>query len=920
MGVATVKLLLSQCTKNNNHSSSLTMPKEIIPASIISSGRKPNEQLVTEVIQVVTKSIGEARNLSETDQQKIANHLHAQKQQFIKILTANEPSKTITHYSRLPAELRLIEHRSPQGVIGAIKSENRLKGAILQQQAINQIMDKVAIAYSDNLGITEQKLLNNVHSVANCNHPDRATRIDARLKLVDLANIDYHIFGTEIRQVALNLIARYFRKHKLIDIDYDKRLAETMAKFLVADPYCWERESFKQHLFDYVKNNNIDPPNTIGCFARLERKLNGQLSAEEEKHNKDYTLTTRWGGGKILPYPDHSREIKNERYNKALSHVAHLCADGLFGEAEEIAKRFKLIEKKPLMASVINYYKQKLCNQFGILKELAHLSAWKKLSQTQKHAVASDTNLQNQINTKLRIEAAQLQDDILQLAADRLKVAYELEREVALKEENEQTSQLDSLCSSYIADRLKALEQSYDTNFQRSLHYTSWSDVPCEFRQQFSLDNIETSINGTAIQHALQREFHDIAKETAQVWKTYGNNTYVQDLVKKNVTCIKKGIEQNQKSNITEAAQFADIAWVVLDHALAVGEGIAQGAKNVVYTFFHPIETAKNIGQLAYTITNLIGHATLEAIDICILSVINQDAAQKKLKNWEQKFTELIKRAYEHYQEIPNRNISKFISTVVTETFLTGKVLHWLKIFLSSARAQAAKIITQAQNITEVFPIAATSEGITSHINQAIEQPKGPSMKGSTAKKTVSEQAKTAVKTAVTKSELIETFNIAHYDAAIGDLKKLEIAVEKLYSVKGALEKNGPLRNVLECGKKGCDLKGTLSTARGAMYELEKALELIKKEETVLAFGDHLKFETASREFDIITNKRLIECKNINWKTISPEELGRRKGQFGSQLKIAKGLGKMFEVHSKCPIPDELKQWFIKKGIRFIEG
>jgi hypothetical protein len=167
-----------------------------------------------------------------------------------------------------------------------------------------------------------------------------------------------------------------------------------MAKFLVADPYCWEKKHFKQYLFDYVKNNNIDSPNTIGCFARLERKLNGQLSAEEERHNKDYALTTRWGGGKILPYSDRTREIKNERYNKALSHVAHLCADGFFEEADQIIKKFKLIEKKPLMASVINYYKQKLCNQFGILKELEHLSSWEKLPKTQKYAAASDTSLQ----------------------------------------------------------------------------------------------------------------------------------------------------------------------------------------------------------------------------------------------------------------------------------------------------------------------------------------------------------------------------------------------------------------------------------------------------------------------------------------------------------------------------------------------
>ncbi len=157
-----------------------------------------------------------------------------------------------------------------------------------------------------------------------------------------------------------------------------------------------------------------------------------------------------------------------------------------------------------------------------------------------------------------------------------------------------------------------------------------------------------------------------------------------------------------------------------------------------------------------------------------------------------------------------------------------------------------------------------------------------------------------------------------HYDASIEDLKKLEMAVEKLQNVKGALGTNGPLRNALEFGKKGSEV-GHLGTARGAMYELEKAFELIEHGEPPLKLGKHLRFESISREFDIITSKRLIECKNINWSTMSPGELARKKTQFGMQSKIAKGLGEVFEVHSKQPIPDSWKQWFIKKGIQFIE-
>ncbi len=103
------------------------------------------------------------------------------------------------------------------------------------------------------------------------------------------------------------------------------------------------------------------------------------------------------------------------------------------------------------------------------------------------------------------------------------------------------------------------------------------------------------------------------------------------------------------------------------------------------------------------------------------------------------------------------------------------------------------------------------------------------------------------------------------------------------------------------------------------MYELEKALELIEQNEFPLEFGKHLKFETTSREFDIITSKRLIECKNIDWSQITGKKLEKMQIVFGKQKKVAQGLGEIFEIHSKRSIPDTWKQWFRKKAIHFIE-
>jgi hypothetical protein len=168
-------------------------------------------------------------------------------------------------------------------------------------------------------------------------------------------------------------------------------------------------------------------------------------------------------------------------------------------------------------------------------------------------------------------------------------------------------------------------------------------------------------------------------------------------------------------------------------------------------------------------------------------------------------------------------------------------------------------------------------------------------------------------------SKLVESFNISDYDPSIGNLPALEKAVKLFEKTPGALTKDGPLAKALEFGKASCG-PGNLNTARGAMYELEKAVELVEKGETISSLGQKLIFEDKFREFDIITETKLIECKNIDWLKVIGDDIGDMKGKFGQQSAIAKGLNKLFEIHSKQPIPQDWKSWFIKKGITFFEG
>ncbi|MGB8367100.1 MAG: hypothetical protein WCD44_01965, partial [Candidatus Babeliales bacterium] len=106
-----------------------------------------------------------------------------------------------------------------------------------------------------------------------------------------------------------------------------------------------------------------------------------------------------------------------------------------------------------------------------------------------------------------------------------------------------------------------------------------------------------------------------------------------------------------------------------------------------------------------------------------------------KLQTWKYGFTQVIDKAYKQYQKTSNRDITKFISSLSTEIFVTGKATHALKSFFSFARNKGAKLIQKAHELSEV-PTVVTPEGITAQVNKAVKHTKGLSTAGSMDKVT----------------------------------------------------------------------------------------------------------------------------------------------------------------------------------------
>lgn len=144
--------------------------------------------------------------------------------------------------------------------------------------------------------------------------------------------------------------------------------------------------------------------------------------------------------------------------------------------------------------------------------------------------------------------------------------------------------------------------------------------------------------------------------------------------------------------------------------------------------------------------------------------------------------------------------------------------------------------------------------------------------------------------------------------------------LKQIYNILRKTRRFGIVLKKIESSPYNC------RSALGYEYEIEKAVHITESDnnEKVVEFGYRLKCPHSgkSREFDLRTNKRLIECKNIEWKKASVKKL---KKQFLDQRDLAMHYNKtnnasiMYVVCSKNPIPERWKAWFHDNKIAFEE-
>ncbi len=443
--------------------------------------------------------------------------------------------------------------------------------------------------------------------------------------------------------------------------------------------FSYNYDESSQNLFSYNYNDN--PTVKVIFIDHAHNSKEPKLSfgvrirpiGETFTYSQQSNIPPKWSNTSTQDFQEHFQDIKP-------------------AEIIENYELYPLAEFRAFIKTLFGYKKHILKKHGELFKRSGFTHFYAKLWSAVR-SITSPSHVQNFIK-KMHDELLQEEKQINQL--HHLYSAYEDCQPSYVKH------------SQLVSQRMCALQQSLEKDLQHSFGKSNWSDVDPIFIHTFNLANSSFDLNGIPIQHVLQKEFHDIAQETAQAWIYHENNSYIQQLVEKNVTCIKSGIKQNQSGKIIEAARLADIGWVILDHVQAIGEGALQGAGNVAQAFFHPIDTvqstAKGIAQCAY----YLGQATLEAIDLSILAATDQSAAYKKLQTWKNNFTKLANTINEQWQTTSNRDITKFVSRFITEILVAHQAFRALHELFSIVRTNTVKLVQKTKKKTA---IAKTSKG-----------------------------------------------------------------------------------------------------------------------------------------------------------------------------------------------------------------
>jgi hypothetical protein len=493
----------------------------------------------------------------------------------------------------------------------------------------------------------------------------------------------------------------------------------------------------------------------------------------------------------------------------------------------------------------------------------------------------------------------------------------------------------------------------------------------------------EESYSGDAQQHDVYSKLMASLNKLGAIAR---NRAEIRQLLKSAITLNRRGQYLNGQHNIAQALAAHKACDLVIDYAatmadlgLAAGEGVIDGIEETiragrdigsgilnVVTF--PEEYIPRIKDAYHKATLGVCEFLVTVSDDIALMTKSDPAlflewARRRNEN-ERRFAEFTEALAKKYFDTPLRDavrtVAQFLTLcesfgIVGELFCeaaavqlasTNMAVYALARPHQALASEAIEVIAHAfekdpvivQAVLEslrhdnLFLTAAkaSQEKFSRQVVSFLDKP-FDILAASPGYLLIPKDPKVISRALETGKLVAREIRLAEYlDTSVGDMKKLQEAIQIFGTEATAISLDGPITKVLSLGERGAEA-GKLGTARGSAYELERAYEFAVRGEQQIVFGNKRPLMRPNSnitirilEIDIETATKFVECKNFEWSRMTPDMLAKRIGDLQSSLpelqQLARSAGKSFEFHSKHPIPSSLKEWLRERGITFFEG
>ena len=423
---------------------------------------------------------------------------------------------------------------------------------------------------------------------------------------------------------------------------------------------------------------------------------------------------------------------------------------------------------------------------------------------------------------------------------------------------------------------------------------------------------------GNKLQHALHTEFNCLLQDATGI-----PNTQLQSMIVENLVV---GQEFTHAGHISMGYRLADLCHVLIGYAhtgARFSHAVVRGAWYSVCQWSnaiaHPMQTSQRIAAaldttgraLAVIIEENIQMALLRC-EIALLRHIDADLAEQKLILYAQKSHEYYDRVHACMQECTRacaglsvEQAGELTGQLLVDSYLINRMISVASYVKKCAHTHAREVFQTLSQSKQTKILAANKLQSAETVASKVGAHEPPMVKNQ-----VSAVEKTAAR------EIAHAFDIARYEPSIGNIDTLAHNYHLLENIPGFQEQ---LKKIETCGLK-TSLPNQLSTARGTMYELEEALYEINRGEQVVSFGKRSAYKNITTgeilntfDIDIETTTKMIECKSWTWANRTDQQILNLKASLKQLQKVAAQHGKIFEFHSKNKLPENLRQWLIKK-------